>query len=161
MKIKICNISELHGHAVGFFTFLFMFWFVMVINYFSWGRLIFFLIFAAVFIASEVFLEKKPTIVIADDNRIRWKHIFGVTSVKMEDITDVKCDPFKVHTRYSSYHEIRLTIKTSTEDGEYILSDFVDPEKLVKDRLDGNDTDIPLIALYEFIKERIPQNDKA
>ena len=47
-----------------------------------------------------------------------------------------------------------MKLHITTGDDECELSQIVNTNKMLQDRLDGQETDIPVMRLYEFIKEK-------
>lgn len=127
-------------------------WFAVMLTYFSVVSLVLFLIFTALSIAIVIAYEKIPTVAEANGNELRWKHLLGWKSIKYADILTMTCEPEELHGRYSSTQCMKLYI--TTEDDECTLSQIIDTNKMLKDRLDGRETDIPVMRLYEFIKEK-------
>ena len=115
--------------------------------------LILFLVALAVIIGFEAASEKLPTIVIADEKQLRYKHLFGWKTIELSKIKNINCEPFEVRGRYSSTQCIRLYI--ATEDDECDLKQRVNTNEMLTDSMQGKKTDLPLMRVYEFIKERI------
>lgn len=117
------------------------------------GCLILFLVALAGIIGFDVAYEKLPTIVIADGKQLRYKHLFGWKTIELSKIKTITCEPFELRGRYSSTQCIRLYI--ATEDDEYDLKQRVNTNEMLTDSMQGKKTDLPLMRVYEFIKERI------
>lgn len=127
-------------------------WFAVLLKYFSVASLVLFLICIGSFVGIVIAYEKIPTVAEADGNELRWKHLLGWKSIKYADILTISCEPEELHGRYSSTQCMKLYI--TTEDDECTLSQIVNANKMLQDRLDGEETDIPVMRLYDFIKEK-------
>ncbi len=127
-------------------------WFAVMLTYFSVVSLVLFLICTGLFVGIVIAFEKIPTIAEADGNELRWKHLLGWKTIRYADILTINCEPEELRGRYSSTQCMRLLITAG--DGECELSQIVNTNKMLQDRLDGQETDIPVMRLYEFIKEK-------
>ena len=127
-------------------------WFAVMLTYFSVVSLVLFLICTGLFVGIVIAFEKIPTIAEADGNELRWKHLLGWKTIKYTDILTIICEPEELRGYHSSTQCMKLYI--TTEDDECTLSQIIDTNKMLKDRLDGQETDIPVMRLYEFIKEK-------
>ena len=127
-------------------------WFAVMLKYFSVVSLVLFLIFTALSIAIVIAYEKIPTVAEADGNELRWKHLLGWKTIKYTNILTIICEPEELRGYHSSTQCMKLYI--TTEDDECTLSQIIDTNKMLKDRLDGQKTDIPVMRLYEFIREK-------
>lgn len=127
-------------------------WFAVMLKCFSVVSLVLFLIFTALSIAIVVVYEEIPTVAEADGNELRWKHLLGWKTIKYTNILTIICEPEELRGYHSSTQCMKLYI--TTEDDECTLSQIIDTNKMLKDRLDGQETDIPVMRLYEFIKEK-------
>ena len=127
-------------------------WFAVMLTYFSVASLVLFLICTGLFIGIGIAYEKIPTVAEADGSKLRWKHLLGWKSIKYADILTMTCEPEELRGRYSSTQCMKLYI--TTEDEECTLSQIVNTNKMLQDRLDGEETDIPVMRLYNFIKEK-------
>ena len=128
-------------------------WLACLITYFSVGSLILFLVVLAAYIALAVAGEKLPKVVAADEKQLKYKHLFGWKTIELSKIKTITCEPFEVRGRYSSTQCIRLYI--ATEDDECDLKQRVNTNEMLTDSMQGKKTDLPLMRVYEFIKERI------
>ena len=115
--------------------------------------LILFLVALAGIIGFDVAYEKLPTIVIAAEKHLRYKHLFRWKTIELSKIKTITCEPFELRGRYSSTQCIRLYI--ATEDDECDLKQRVNTNEMLTDSMQGKKTDLPLMRVYEFIKERI------
>ena len=128
-------------------------WLACLMTYFSVGSLILFAVVLAAFIAMAIASEKLPTVVIADEKQLRYKHLFGWKTIELSKIKTITCEPFELMGRYSSTQCIRLYI--ATEDDECDLKQRVNTNEMLTDSMQGKKTDLPLMRVYKFIKERI------
>ena len=80
------------------------------------------------------------------------KHLLGWKTIRYADILTINCEPEELRGRYSSTQCMKLHITTGDDECE--LSQIVNTNKMLQDRLDGQETDIPVMRLYEFIKEK-------
>lgn len=130
-------------------------WLAVLLNYFSVGSLIAYLVSLALFIGFIVVYEKVPTVIIANDKTLKTKHLLGWKTVELAKIKTMTCEPYTVRARYSSIQRIRLSI-TADNDIELELTDDVNTEDILNDKLKSKETDIPIIRLYVFLKKRTP-----
>lgn len=126
--------------------------FAVMLTCFSVVSLVLFLICTGLFVGIVIAFEKIPTIAEADGNELRWKHLLGWKTIRYADILTMTCEPEELYGRYSSTQCMKLYI--TNEDDECTLSQIIDTNKMLKDRLDGRETDIPVMQLYEFVKEK-------
>ena len=113
-----------------------------------------FIVFLLLCVALGLYLYfyfKRPTVVSADTEKLVYKHYFSSTEILLANIKELTCVPYFVNGRYSSEQRISLTIYT--EDDELDLNDRVDTNAVLTDKLEDKETDIPLIRLYQFLKE--------
>ena len=127
-------------------------WFAVMLTYFSVVSLVLFLICTGLFVGIVIAFEKIPTIAEADGSELRWKRLLGWKTIRYADILTINCEPEELRGRYSSTQCMRLLITTGEDECE--LSQIVNTNKMLQDRLDGQETDIPVMRLYEFIKEK-------
>lgn len=127
-------------------------WLALLLTYFSVVSLVLFLICTGAFIGIGAAYEKIPTIAVADGNELRWKHLLGWKAIEYSDILTISCEPEEWHGRYSSTQCIKLYITTAED--ECVLNNIVNTNKMLQDKMDGEETDIPVLRLYEFIKEK-------
>lgn len=127
-------------------------WLACVINYFSVASLILFIAALAVFIAVAVLSVKLPTIVIADEKQLKYKHLLGWKTIELSKIKTITCEPYEARGRYRSTQCIRLYI--ITDDDECDLKQVVNTNKMIENTMNGKQTDMPLIRVYEFIKAK-------
>lgn len=152
IKIEIHGGSdELYRMLMGIGLFVLMIWLGLVIHAFSWGGLIVFLVALGLYIAVFVAYEKKPQIVTADKDLLRYQH-FSSKVIRLTDIKRLVCEPYSVRSRYDTLQYIQLIIITA--DDEIELHDRIDANKMLTNKLEAKETDIPLIRLYEFLKEK-------
>lgn len=152
IRIEIHSSDYLVNAAAVFVFIVLSIWLALLIKFFSAGSLIAFVIVSAAYVAALVVDDKVPTVVIADNNCLKVKHLLGWKTVELSKIKEMTCEPYTVYARYSTYQRIRLTIITS--DDELDINDRVNTENILNDRLEAKETDIPVIRLYEFLKER-------
>ena len=127
-------------------------WLACVINYFSVASLVLFIAALAVFIALSVLSVKLPTIVIADEKQLKYKHLLGWKAVELSKIKTISCEPCEVRGRYSSTQCIRLYI--ITDDDECDLKQAINTNEMLENTMNGKQTDMPLMRIYEFIKAK-------
>lgn len=116
------------------------------------GSLILFLVALAGIIGFGAASEKLPTIVIADEKQLRYKHLFGWKTIELSKIKTITCEPFELRGRYSSTQCIRLYI--ATEDDECDLKQRVNTNEMLADSMQGKLTELPLMRVYEFIRAK-------
>lgn len=127
-------------------------WLACLMTYFSVGSLIMFIVVLAAFIALAIASEKLPTVVIADEKQLRYKHLFGWKTIELSKIKTITCEPFELRGRYSSTQCIRLYI--ATEDDECDLKQRVNTNEMLGNAMEGKLTELPLMRVYEFIKAK-------
>lgn len=110
------------------------------------------------FVPTPTFLiiyDIKPMKIRSNGITLRYRHLWKEHEIALSDITELKCEPYEVRYRYGSYQRIRLTIKLkNTEMSELEFNDVVKSDDLIMEKLNGSTADIPLLRLYEFLKER-------
>lgn len=124
-------------------------WLACLSVYFSVGSLIGFLLVLAGYGIYLYFYLKYPAIVTADSEKLMYKQLFFSATVLLKDIVRISCEPYFVRSRYHAEQRIRLVVYT--EDDELELSDHVNSNELISDKLEEKETDIPLIRLYRFL----------
>lgn len=127
-------------------------WLACLMTYFSVGSLIMFIVVLAAFIALAIASEKLPTVVIADEKQLRYKHLFGWKTIELSKIKTITCEPFEVRGRYSSTQCIRLYI--TTEDDECDLKQRVNTNEMLEKAMVGKQSDLPLMRVYDFIRAK-------
>ena len=127
-------------------------WLACLMTYFSVGSLILFLLVLAGFIALAIASEKLPTVVVADEKQLKYKHLFGWKTINLAEIKTITCEPFELRGRYSSTQCIRLYI--ATEDDECDLKQRVNTNEMLADSMQGKLTELPLMRVYEFIRAK-------
>ena len=127
-------------------------WLACLMTYFSVGSLILFLVVLAGFIALAIASEKLPTVVVADEKQLKYKHLLGWKTIEFSKIKTITCEPFELRGRYSSTQCIRLYI--ATEDDECDLKQRVNTNEMLADSMQGKQTDLPLMRVYEFIRAK-------
>ena len=154
-KIEITLKSHLSyiNKAITYTSLFVLFiWFMILYINFSVGSLVGFLLFLGAFILYQYILSKRPTVVTADSEKLVYKQLFSSTEIWLTDIDRISCEPYFVNGRYHSEQRIRIMIYT--KDDELELSDHVDTNTIINDKLEEKDTDIPLIRLYRFLMKQ-------
>lgn len=152
IQIKLhCGGGELYRMLIGIGFFVLMIWLCLVMHAFSWGGLIAYLVALGLYIAVLVAYEKKPQVITADKDHLNYQH-FSSKSINLSDIKRLVCEPYSVRSRYDTLQYIKLIIVTA--DDELELHDRIDANKMLTNELESKETDIPLIRLYEFLKEK-------
>ena len=132
--------------------FVLIIWFMILYINFSVGSLVGFLLFLGAFILYQYILSKRPTVVTADSEKLVYKQLFSSTEILLTDIDRISCEPYFSNSRYHSEQRIRVMVYT--KDDELELSDHVDTNTIINDKLEEKDTDIPLIRLYRFLMKQ-------
>ena len=127
-------------------------WLIFLCSFFSVGSLIGFLIVLGIFALYYYYLHKHPAVVIADSEKLIYNQLFSHAEILLTDIDRISCEPYVVNGRYHSTQHIRVTVYT--KDDELELSDLVDTNALITDKLEDKDTDIPLFRLYRFLMKQ-------
>ena len=127
-------------------------WLACLMTYFSVGSLILFLMVLAAFIALAIASERLPTIVVADEKKLKYKHLFGWKTIELSKIQTITCEPFELRGKYNSTQCIRLYI--ATEDDECDLKQRVNTNEMLEKAMEGKQTDLPLMRVYEFIRAK-------
>lgn len=108
-----------------------------------------------------VLFYSRPMIIRSDGVTLRYKHIFRTHEINLSEISGISCEPYERHSRYSSMQRIRLVIKLKNAEWDEIeFNDRLNTSELVNEKLNKSTAEIPLIRLYDFLRERIP-DDKA
>ena len=149
LKSHLSYINKFITYACLFVLFI---WFIFLYSFFSVGSLIGFLVVLGAFILYQYFLNKRPTVVTADSEKLIYKQLFSSTEILLTDIDRISCEPYFVNGRYSAEQRIRVTVYTL--DDELELSDHVDTNTVLNDKLEEKETDIPLIRLYRFLMKQ-------
>ncbi len=153
ISFNISKINELHKYV--FWGLLVINVFIMVGSVYSYSitPLIISLIAEIVLLIFVIIYYVRPTVVTADAEKLQYKHILTVT-IPLKSIRNIKCEPYEHLIRYGM-HQHRIRLRITTDNGnEYELNDKLDADALVNDRLYETQTDIPLMKLYEFLKEK-------
>ncbi len=152
ISIKIHSSGgELYRMLMGIGCFALILWLAFLIHAFSWGMLISFILALGAYIGVLVAYEKVPQVITADTEKLNYKH-FGSKTIMLSDIKRLVCEPYSIRTRYDTFQHIRLLIVTADDELELHVS--VDANKMIENKLRSKETDIPLIRLYEFLKEK-------
>lgn len=130
---------------------LFVWLFILYTN-FSVGSLIGFLPILGAFILYQYILNKHPAVVTADSEKLVYKQLFSSKEILLTDIDRISCEPYFVNSRYHSEQRIRIMIYTKNDELE--LSDHVDTNTIINDKLEEKETDVPLIRLYRFLMKQ-------
>lgn len=157
MESKIEITLKLHmsflNKAITYTTLFVLFiWFFILYSNFSVESLIGFLPVLGAFILYQYILNKRPTVVTADSEKLVYKQLFSSKKIMLADIDRISCEPYYANGRYHSEQRIRVMVYT--RDDELELSDHVDTNAIVNDKLEEKDTDIPLIRLYRFLMKQ-------
>lgn len=128
-------------------------WLAVLLKYFSPAGLVGFLIVLAALIGLTIVGEKVPTVVEADGKSLRYRHLLGWRCFEYSKIKTISCEPNVVSGRYSSIQCVKLTV--ITDDDECELNCRVDTNEMVSGQMEGRLTDIPIVRLYGFVKEKV------
>lgn len=153
MRIEIHCSYILVNIAICACLFVLIIWFCSLIHAFSLISLVLFSLSLGAFTAFAVVNETRPTVITADHTHLEYKHLLGIKTVQYTDIKEITCEPYVVSSRYGTHQRIRLSILTYDGD-EHELNDAVNTNDILQDKLEAKETEIPLIRLYDFIKER-------
>ena len=149
LKLHLSYINKGITYTALFVLFV---WLFLLYSNFSVGLLIGFLLVLGAFILYQYILHKHPTVVTADSEKLVYKQLFSPTEILLTDIDRISCEPYFVNSRYHSEQRIRIMIYT--KDDELELSDHVDTNTIISDKLEEKETDIPLIRLYRFLMKQ-------
>ena len=111
------------------------------------------MIVLAALIGLIIVSEKVPTVVEADGKSLRYRHLLGWRCFEYSKIKTISCEPNVVSGRYSSMQCVKLTV--ITDDDECELNCRVDTNEMINEQMAGRTTEIPMIRLYEFVKEKV------
>lgn len=153
ITIEIDCSDTLVNWAVAGGTLVLSVWLALLITYFNIAGLVLFLIVLTVSVGFIILYEKTPTVVTADGEAITYKHLLPAKSIMLSNIKTIACEPYEVHTRYSTVQRVRLCITTKDGD-ECELNDRINAVELVNGMLESKQTDVPLVTLYQFIKQK-------
>ncbi len=154
-KIEITLKSHMSflNKAITYTTLFVLFvWFMILYFNLSAGSLIGFLLVLGAFILYQFILHKQPTVVTADSEKLVYKQLFSSKEFLLADIDRISCEPYFANSRYHSEQRIRVMVYT--RDDELELSDHVDTNTIINDKLEEKETDIPLIRLYRFLMKQ-------
>jgi hypothetical protein len=128
----------------------------MMINFFSpfSPTLLILTLLSGALTGLSFYLIGRPTTVWSDGERLCWKHIFREHRIYLAEITDIFCEPYESYSRYGAYQRIRLTLHTDSEPGEINFTDSVDAGDLIDEKLGKTKTEIPLMQLNDYLRER-------
>lgn len=149
LKLHLSYINKGITYTALFVLFV---WLFLLYSIFSVGLLIGFLLVLGAFILYQYILHKRPAVVTADPEKLVYKQLFSSTEILLTDIDRISCEPYFVNGRYHSEQRIRIMIYT--KDDELELSDHVDTNTIINDKLEEKETDIPLIRLYRFLMKQ-------
>ena len=153
--IEIHQLKFLHIFAVVSVS-LYILIFSLAFTETELGYVASFVLFLAVVLVYAVYDDKIPTVLSCDGNILRYKHILKEHEIKLSDIKSVHCDPYEVRIWYSTQQRIMLRIKFKDEDRDYIeFNDKLDSAGMLDEKLGRKKSDIPLLKLYEYLKEKV------
>lgn len=152
IRIEIHCINTYLNNALAVSVIGLSIWLACMLTYSSVGSLILFLAVLAGIIGFEVAYEKLPTIVIADEKQLKYKHLFGWKTIELSKIQTITCEPFELRGKYNSTQCIRLYI--ATEEDECDLKQRVNTNEMLGNAMEGKLTDLPLMRVYEFIRAK-------
>ena len=152
IRIEIHCINTCLNNALAVFVIGLSIWLACMLTRSTVVSLILFLVALAGIIGFDVVYEKLPTIIIADEKQLRYKHLFRWKIIELSKIKTITCEPFELRGRYSSTQCIRLYI--ATEDVECDLKQRVNTNEMLGNAMEGRLTDLPLMRVYEFIKAK-------
>ncbi len=130
IKIKIRSVNDWEKILCTAFVLIYFIWLPLLITSFSAVSLILFLISFIAVIAFFAIYYERPTVVFADTEKLRYRHIFGEHIIPYSDIKKIVCEPYTVRGRYVSTQCIKLSI-TLNNDDEYELNDCVNTEDMI------------------------------
>ncbi len=154
LKLHLSFLNKVITYTTLFILFV---WFIILYSNFSAGSLIGFLLILGAFIFYQYILHKHPAVVSADSEKLVYKQLFSSKEILLADIDRISCEPYVVNSRYHSEQRIRVTVYTREDELE--LSDHVDTNAVLNDKLEEKETDIPLIRLYRFLMKQTGRMD--
>ena len=119
------------------------------------GCVLFFILLLSVVWVCGYYYDKTPTVIFSNGDVLRYKHILKEREIKISDIKSVHCEPYEVRIRYSTQQRILLRIRLKDEDREYKYIEFndkLDSAGLLNEKIIGKKSDIPLLKLYEYLR---------
>ena len=153
IKIEIHQNDTIINMFVGVMVVFFMVYLAWILTVFNFAAFILFVLLLVPFcIFGEMYLSR-PTVISSDGKTLRWKHLFKSYEMNISDITSLSCEPYEVRVRYSTTQRIRLRIEADNDIGEIEFNDIVNAADLLNEKLKGKKSDIPIVGLYEFLKE--------
>ncbi len=155
--IKIHQLKFLHIFAVVSVS-LYILIFSLAFTETELGYVASFVLFLAVVLVYAVYDDKIPTVISCDGNILRYKHILKEHEIKLSDIKSVHCDLYEVRMWYSTQQRIMLRIRLKDEEREYKYIEFndkLDSMGMLDEKLGRKKSDIPLLKLYEYLKEKV------
>lgn len=152
IRVEMKCVHKAVNYMAVFLSTAFAFWIAILIRNFSAVGLVLLLLSVGAATTFFILSEKLPTIAEADGNSVSFRYMLGWKSVRYDEIDKITCEPNVLRGRYSSTQCVKLTI--STENDEYVLNQMIDTNKMLKSSLDGEQSDIEVMRLYDFIKEK-------
>ncbi len=159
IEIKIHQNQTLLGVLIAFGLMAFIMcgiYFLLSFYQNSIALLFFFLmLLSGALTAFFIYLSQRPTAVWSDGESLHWKHLFREHSISLAEMTDVRCEPYSVHSRYGTYQRISLTLYTDSETGEIVFTDSVNAGDLIDEKLGKTKAEIPLLQLNNYLREKL------
>lgn len=159
IEIKIHQNQTLLGVLIAFGLMAFIMcgiYFLLSFHQNSIALIMFFLtLVSGALTALFIYLAWLPTVVWSDGEQLYRKHLFWEHSIYLAEITDVRCEPYSVHSRYGSYQRIRLTLYTNSGTGDIELTDAVNAGDLIDEKLGKTKAEIPLLQLNDYLREKL------
>lgn len=89
---------------------------------------------------------------VADDKKLRYKHLLGWRRIEYSKIKTITCEPYILRGRYSSTQCLRLYITTDIDECD--MKEAVDTNKMLGNAMEGKLTELPLMRVYELVKKK-------
>ncbi|MCQ2469710.1 MAG: hypothetical protein MJ100_07875 [Ruminococcus sp.] len=151
IEVKVHSFDIVNGLILSFFIFSCFFTFCLWLTYQSVSMGVWFVILGVLSCFYVYLYAFRPIVIKSDGNKLCWKHLKKVHTVYLADIKEIVCEPYEWRGKNSSMQRIRLTF---TAGGNYYeFNDDVKSAELLNEKISGNPADVPLIQLYNFLKE--------
>lgn len=156
LRIEVYSYSWMYKTLIAFGVFVMVVWFFAMFWALSVWMVVFYCLTLVAFIAYCWFYERTPTVISADDQTLRWRHLGKTHKIALSEIRNVTCEPYSVRTRYDTFQHLRLTVFVKDENNDDIeFNDKVDANGMLTDLLNDQQKDVPLMKMYRFLKKRV------
>ena len=95
----------------------------------------------------------------ADNEKLHFRYVKDEKDIFYNDITEIS---YGTYTEYAGrFSKIRIALKIKTADGEeHTFNDKIDTEQMAASFDINTDCNVPIIRMYRFLSERLPDRAK-